>query len=266
MLLYGAAGSGKSLFLKLIEALVPSEYITNVSPIEMDSDYKVATIAGKLLNLVPEIDRSNPVPSDKFKSIVGGDTMQAREPYGKAFSFTPQAANWFNGNFFLTTRDHSEGFWRRWAIVHFANTKPAELRNPDLLKEIIDDELPAILSWAFEGVCDYLENGLYLSPAHHSCLAKWKNNGNSVASWLLDDEDNNMGVRKGAAHSPLKVTHAYTIYKDWCQHNSRKPFNKQEFKEQMAQLGHHYSTYQGYTCFTGLYDARPVPQMMNLVS
>ncbi|MCD9494565.1 phage/plasmid primase, P4 family [Photobacterium carnosum] len=266
VLLYGAAGSGKSLFLKIIESLVPREYITNVSPVEMGNDYKVATLAGKLLNLVPEIDKTTVVPSDKFKSIVGGDTMQAREPYGKAFSFTPSAANWFNGNFFLTTRDHSEGFWRRWVIVHFMNTKPAALRDPDLLNRIIARELSAILRWAMDGVNDYLENGLYLSPAHHACLSKWKNNGNSVASWLQDSEDNDIGYRaEVAGQPPLKVTHGYTIYKDWCQHNNRKPFNKQEFKEQMALLGSVCSLYQGYSCYTDLYDARVGSKFLAMV-
>lgn len=258
VLLYGAAGSGKSLFLKIIEALVPNDYITNVSPVEMGNDYKVATLAGKMLNLVPEIERTVAVPSDKFKSIIGGDTMQAREPYGKAFSFIPMAANWFNGNFFLTTRDHSEGFWRRWAIVHFANTKPADERDPDLLHRIIDNELPEILRWAMDGVNDYLDNGLYLSPSHYACLDKWKNTGNSVACWLQDNEDNGVGERVNcASKQPLKVTVAYTIYKDWCQHNNRRPFNKQEFKEHMAVLGNPASIYQGYNCYTKLYEDLP---------
>ncbi|WP_318445728.1 DUF5906 domain-containing protein [Photobacterium leiognathi] len=257
VLLYGAAGSGKSLCLKVMEAIVPREYITNVSPLDMALDYKVATLAGKLLNLVPEIDNAVLVPSDKFKSIIGGDTIQAREPYGKAFSFTPDAANWFNGNFFLNTRDLSEGFWRRWGITHFTNTKSAELRDPALLDKIVSNELPEVLRWAMDGVVDYLENGLYLSPAHYACLDKWKNSGNSVASWLQDNEDNNIGHRIDiSGQQPLKVSFAYTIYKDWCQHNSCKPLNKHEYKEQMALLGNVCSMYQGYSCYTALYDSR----------
>lgn len=260
VLLYGAASSGKSLFLKLIEALVPKDHRTSISPLHMDNDYKNAALAGKRVNLVPEIDKDKPIPSAEFKAITGGDTMSAREPYGKAFIFIPGVGCWFNGNFYPITKDHSEGFWRRWVIVYFANSKPEHERDPKLLSQIIENELPAFLAWAIEGVKDYLENGLYLSSAHHACLQEWKRDGNSVASWLNDAEDSGVGERKhGLASSPLKTSHAYTIYKEWCRHNNRKPFNKQIFKSHIANIGHHESLYNGYSCFTGLYDARPMP-------
>lgn len=258
VLLVGEAGSGKSVCLRVLESLVPSRFRTSISPLDLDSDYKVAALAGKLVNLVPEIDKHKPIPSAQFKAITGGDTVSAREPYGKVFSFTPNTACWFNGNFFPTTKDYTEGFWRRWGIIKFANTKPAHLRNPKLYHEIIAEELSAILGWALVGAKDYLDNGLYLSPAHYKALAKWKNNGNSVASWLQDEEDNRIGRREqGTGKQPLKVTHAYVIYKEWCQHNNRKPFNKQEFKEQMLLQGYPSGVYSGYACYTALYDTRP---------
>ncbi|UIP27776.1 phage/plasmid primase, P4 family [Photobacterium sp. TLY01] len=267
VLLYGAAGSGKSLFLKLIEALVPKEYRTSVSPLHMDNDYKVAALAGKLMNLVPEIDKDKPVPSAEFKAITGGDTMSAREPYGKVFTFTPEAACWFNGNYYLTTKDNSEEFWRRWTIFHFANSKPEQNRDPKLLAKIVEQELPTFLAWAINGVQDYLENGLYLSPAHHACIQEWKRDGNSVSSWLSDMEDNGVGARKqGLLVQPLRISHAYTIYKDWCRHNNRKPYNKTAFKGHMESCGHPGSMYNGYSSYIGLYDARPGSGAMAKVS
>ncbi len=259
VLLYGEAGSGKSLFLKLLEALVPKEYRTSVSPLHMDNDYKIAALAGKLLNLVPEIDKEKSVPSAEFKSITGGDTVSAREPYGKVFTFTPDAGCWFNGNYYLTTKDHSEGFWRRWAIIHFSNSKPEKERDPELLSKIIAQELPSILAWAIRGVEDYFSNGLFLSCVHQSCIQEWKRNGNSVCSWLHDIEDNGISARKHGMSNPrLKLSHAYTIYKEWCRHNNRKPFNKQAFKAHMAKNGHNESLYNGYHCYETLYDARQI--------
>ncbi|PMO58745.1 hypothetical protein BCT07_10855 [Vibrio breoganii] len=256
VLLVGEAGSGKSVYLRIIEALVPSQYRTSISPLDWDSDYKVAALAGKLINLVPEIDKHKPIPSAQFKAIIGGDTVSAREPYEKVFSFTPSTACLFNGNFFPTTKDYTEGFWRRWAIIRFVNTKPAHERNPKLCEELILEELPAILWWALEGAEDYLVNGLYLSSAHSKALDKWKNNGNSVASWLQDHEDNEIGEREQrSGRQPLKVMQAYIIYKDWCQRTNRKPFNKQEFKEQMIMQGYVSTVYCGYSCYTALFNA-----------
>ncbi|UYI46956.1 toprim domain-containing protein [Vibrio natriegens] len=256
--LHGTAGSGKSLYLSVLGYLIPNEFCTSVSPLDLDCPYNVAALAGKLLNTVPEIDKEKPVPSAQFKAITGGDSITARQPYGKVFPLNAICAHWYNGNFYLTTKDHTEGFWRRWAIIHFANTKSASERNPNLLDEILAKELPAILGWALKGAIDYLESGLYLSPAHHACLAEWRRDGNSVNSWLHAEEDNGIALRsKGMGKLPLRVTHAYQIYREWCQRNNRKPFNSQMFKVHMEGSGYATTKYNGYTCYDALVDARP---------
>lgn len=261
VLLHGAAGSGKSLYLRLLESLIPSQFRTSVSPLDLDSDYKIAALAGKLINLVPEIDKDKSVPSAQFKAITGGDTVSAREPYGKVFSYTPNTACWFNGNFYPTTKDHTEGFWRRWSIINFVNTKPAHQRNPKLFDEIVAEEMPAFLGWAMNGALDYLENGLYLSPAHDQCIAEWRRDGNSVTSWLHSKEDNDVAPRKsGYGKHPLKRTHAYQIYREWCRHNNRQPFNNQTFYSHMEGAGYTTTTYNGYTCYEALFDARSTPK------
>ncbi|EOW4146841.1 toprim domain-containing protein [Vibrio parahaemolyticus] len=256
--LYGSAGSGKSLFLKILEHIIPREFCTSISPLALDCPYDAAALAGMLLNCVPEIDNGRPIPAAMFKAIIGGDTITAREPYGKVFPFKSSCAFWCNGNVFLTTKDHTEGFWRRWAMVHFANTKPASERNPNLLDDILAEELPAILGWALKGAIDYLESGLYLSPAHHACLSDWRRDGNSVNSWLHAEEDNGIAYRtKGMGKQPLRVAHAYQIYREWCSSNNRKPFNSQAFKAHMEGAGYVTTKYNGYTCYDGLVDARP---------
>ena len=166
LLLYGVGGSFKSGFLKIMEKLVRKEYLSAVLPLEWDQDYKKAELVGKLINLVPEINNDKVIPGAEFKSVVSCDRVLAREAYGKAFSFRPGCAHWFNSNFFLATRDQSDAFWRRWAIIHFSISKPELERDPNLAETIIKTELPMILDWAIKGVIDYLENGLFLSVAH----------------------------------------------------------------------------------------------------
>ncbi|MGR5278887.1 phage/plasmid primase, P4 family [Vibrio rotiferianus] len=251
VLLHGAGGSGKSLVLKVLESLLSSEAIATVSPMQMDKDYKVATLAGKRFNLVPELDKDTPIPSAAFKAIVGGDTINAREPYGKSFNFTPNVTNWFNGNFFPKTTDHTLGFYRRWTIVHFHNTKPENERDPFLLEKIVANELPAILTWAIEGVEDYLQqsfdlttgdntnHSLYFSPAHHQYLAKWLAETDSVKGWLSDTGENGILKReRGSSVPPLRLSLAYSIYKEWCVAASIKPYSKTEFELNMEMCGY----------------------------
>lgn len=252
LLLYGVGGSFKSGFQKIIERLIRNEYLSSVSPLEWDQDYKKAELVGKLINLVPEINNDKVIPGAEFKSIVGCDRIMAREPYDKAFSFHPGCAHWFNSNFFLTTRDQSEAFWRRWAIIHFSKSKPEKERDPNLANRIIKTELSMILNWAIEGVVDYLENGLFLSQTHKKCLEDWKRDSNSVKGWLFDNETN--GVReeqqKGAS---ITVVDAYRKYEFWCRENGLKTVSSKVFRSRMEDLGYRVITRDGYKRFKSLW-------------
>lgn len=250
-LLIGKGGSGKSTILKILQHLVPKDFVAQISPTEMDSDYKRAALAGKLINIVPEINKDKPIPSAEFKSIIGGDTINAREPFGKVFSFVPEAGSWFNGNFYPVTRDHSDGFYRRWAIFSFMHGRSEQERDPNLLNRIVKNELPGILSWAFEGLKDYLNNGLFLSQTHYACLAEWKRDSNSVLSWLHDDDKIKERV-SGTSILPLQATIAYMFYNNWCVSNNRKPFNKKQFYSFMEEAGHIRSGNNGMQGFSKL--------------
>ena len=252
--LYGVGGSFKSGFQKVMQALVPPESIAVVSPLDMDQDYKKASLAGKLINMVPELSKDSPIPSADFKSITGGDRISCREPFGMPFSFIADSGNWFNSNYFITTTDHSDAFWRRWAIIYFANGTRPEQRIKDLDKIIIQEELPQVLGWVLRGVADYLANGLYLSPEHYAQMDIWCVNSNSVAAWLHDTEDSGVKVLVGVTepNTFIKVKTAYSTYRNWCTTVNRRPYGKPQWKGHMADLGHVATTRDGYSVINGI--------------
>ena len=250
LLLYGIGGSFKSGFQKIIESLVRMEYLSSVSPLEWDQDYKKAELVGKLINLVPEINNDKVIPGAEFKSVVSCDRISAREAYGKVFTFRPGCAHWFNSNFYLATRDQSDGFWRRWAIVHFSVSKPELERDPNLADTIIKTELPMILNWALQGVTDFLENeNIFLSKAHDKCLAEWQHDSNSVRGWLSDPDCSGMIDERKTKHA-IKVTEAYLQYGYWCTNNGvRNKVSSKVFKARMADLGYNIVIRDGYSCY-----------------
>ena len=254
LLLYGVGGSFKSGFQKIIEKLARKEYLSAVSPLEWDQDYKKAELVGKLINLVPEINNDKVIPGAEFKSVVGCDRVLAREAYGKAFSFRPGCAHWFNSNFFLATRDQSSAFWRRWAIIHFSTSKPELERDPNLAETIIRTELPMILNWAIEGVVDYLESGLFLSLTHVKCLDDWKRESNSVQGWMSDTESNGVTeeTRKGAS---ITLVDAYKKYEFWCRDNGLKVVSSKVFRSRMEDLGYQVITRDGYKRYKSLWSS-----------
>ena len=250
LLLYGIGGSFKSGFQKIIESLVRMEYLSSVSPLEWDQDYKKAELVGKLINLVPEINNDKVIPGAEFKSVVSCDRISAREAYGKVFTFRPGCAHWFNSNFYPATRDQSDGFWRRWAIVHFSVSKPELERDPNLADTIIKTELPMILNWALQGVTDFLENeNIFLSKAHDKCLTEWQHDSNSVRGWLSDPDCSGMIDERKTKHA-IKVTEAYLQYGYWCTNNGvRNKVSSKVFKARMADLGYNIVIRDGYSCY-----------------
>ena len=266
LLLYGVGASGKSVILKIIEALIPPDARCAVKPELLDSEYHMAALAGKRFNIVPEIDKDKPIPSADFKAMVSADSVSARVPYGKVFIFKPYVANWFNGNHFPVTRDRSSAFWRRWYIIHFKNVKPEAERVLNLEDKIIKNELGHILYEALSEVQNYLDNGEIIEEpkAHKAALAQWQNNANSVLSWLSDDDNSSdWGGANNASRVVLMSTvlttrpsitvkEAYAHYSQWCRDSGRKPLGKIEFKSAMEEAGHSTSLSNGYEVYKTL--------------
>ncbi len=256
--LYGAPGSGKSQVLRILEALFDPDDVTVVSPHELDQDYKKAMLAHKRLNIVPELSNDKPIPSAEFKAVLGEDRLSAREPYKVAFTFKCEAACWFNGNSMPITKDHGEAFYRRWAIIHFKNSKPEVLRDAGLFDRIASTELPKIAGWAIEGARDLLTNRLALSTAHFEQMAIWREEASSVASWLADDASES-GVMKPeyadaklGASTPLRRSEAYHQYKNWCSNANRKPHGLVAWGAEMDKLGHSVTKTVGHFVFHSL--------------
>jgi hypothetical protein len=242
--LYGAPGSGKSLMLLILQALFDTSDVTVVSPHELDQDYKKAMLAHKRLNAVPELSSEKPIPSAEFKAMLGQDRLNARIPYHVPFTFTCEAACWFNGNAMPVTRDHGEAFFRRWIIIHFRNSKPEALRDTGLFKRIVDDELAKIAGWAIEGARDLLANGLALSQPHDEQMKNWRQEASSVASWLADAASESGVMTRGYEEAkdgtslPIHRKRAYWHYKFWCLSVTRKPLGINAWGSEMEKSGH----------------------------
>ncbi len=259
--LYGAPGSGKSLSLRILETMFDLKDVTVVSPHELDQDYKKAMLAHKRLNAVPELSSEKPIPSAEFKAMLGQDRMNGRSPYHVPFTFTCEAACWFNGNAMPVTRDHGEAFFRRWVIIYFRNSKPEALRDTGLFERIIDDELAKIAGWAIEGARDLLANGLALSQPHHEQMRSWRQEASSVASWLADAATESGVITRGYAEgkegtsTPIHRSKAYRLYKSWCLSVTRKPLGINAWRSEMEKLGHTPTKNSGDFVFHSLKEA-----------
>jgi P4 family phage/plasmid primase-like protien len=237
VLLYGAGGSGKGVVQAVLKALLPDIAVSTVSPHDFDNEYSRAVVASKRLNLCSELDHDKPIPAAQFKAMTGGDPQNGREPYGMPFTFRPTCGVWINSNFYPVTKDRSDGFWRRWAIIYFATGRTAEQRNPNLEAEILEHEMGAVLAWALKGAADYLANDrrVEMSLEHHRQMNMWKSEANSVTGWLEDMDSSGLVFASAAS---IRVADAYELYRGWCQKVGKRPYIKQSFINVMDDEGH----------------------------
>ena len=175
VLLLGAPRSGKSTIQRILESAFPRDAVSAVSPHQWNHEYHVAALANKRLNVVGELSDDKPLPAAAFKNVTGLNLVGARNPTHRPFSFRNAAAHVFASNVLPPTTDRTEAFYRRWRVLRFANTVPAERIDHTLLDKIAAHEMPAILAQAFQGAERVAKAGaLRTTAAHEAALSKWR--------------------------------------------------------------------------------------------
>ena len=94
LLLFGAGANGKSVLFEVINSLLGSNNISNLSLGNLKEEHNRALIKNKLLNYGSEI-RGN-IEADIFKQLVSGEPIQARLKYGNTFIMRNYAKLAFN--------------------------------------------------------------------------------------------------------------------------------------------------------------------------
>lgn len=224
-LLLGATKSGKSTLLKLLTSVFPRDQVGATSPQRWGDEYYVAALAGMALNVVGELDKKDPIPGGAFKNTVGRDIIQGRHPTHRPFTFVCQAAHFFNANHTPPTTDHSDAFFNRWRVVHFANSVPPDERILDLDQRLIAEETGAFLWWALEGAAEVARVGGVLDTnTSKDLLGKWRRENNSALAFLYDITQ--CRFESGGSVSGQEL---YTRYKGWAADAGLRCFGRNGF-------------------------------------
>ncbi|MEW8646351.1 MAG: phage/plasmid primase, P4 family [Candidatus Thiodiazotropha endolucinida] len=248
VLLIGPGGAGKSTLLRIIEALIPREYVCAISPFAWGNEYYRASLAGKRMNLVGELPGDKQIPADQFKQVTGRDRVTGRYPHGRPFDFQPTAAHLFNSNHFPNTRDQSSGFWRRWLCLGFDNPVKEDQREKDLDRSIIQHELPVIVHWALEGAARVVaQDGFSKSQRSDQLIDEWRQKSDAVAEFIHDTE----AVTIDLTHDTPR-TEVYESFKQWCRDVQRRPMSKAVFYARLEGLGFRLKRKHGYDYVEGL--------------
>lgn len=235
--LYGESDSGKSTFLDIVQALFPKGSTCSIGLSLLQQEYRRAKLAGKLLNVVAEVQSSELLESEAFKAIVAGDVVEGRPIREAPIEFRPIAGHLFAANTLPRVADRSEAVWRRWLVLTFNRrferqpaSGQATARN-DLAEHVLATDVPGILSWAMHGLARLMANKAYTIPkSSRDVLVAWRKDSNPV-ELFVDDEV----VFVPDASTPGK--HFYSRYTAWCSENGFKhPFAHPTFSKELLKV------------------------------
>ncbi len=170
MLLIGGGANGKTVLLKVAEALVGPDMVCAVQPSQLDNRFQRAHLAGKLLNIVTEIAEGAEIADAQLKVIVSGELTTAEHKHRPPFDFHPFATCWFATNHLPHSRDFSEAMFRRAIVLTFNRRFDGERCDPRLFKKL-RGEPPGILNLALNAVRGVIIRGTF-AEASSSIAAK----------------------------------------------------------------------------------------------
>ena len=199
-LLVGKAGTGKTVLLDILRALLPPQGVASLSPEEWGARFAQTALIGKVANICAELPEAGMISGSYFKQIVEGSTQETEYKGKDRFSYRPVAAHWFGSNFMPTSRDTSRGFTRRWMFWDFNNVVPVEKRIKDLAESIVADEREAIVAWALEAFARLRKQGDFTKSASHNArMEQLRRINNSVKAFL----DSNKNVVRFEGHNTM---------------------------------------------------------------
>jgi P4 family phage/plasmid primase-like protien len=123
LLAIGQGSNGKSVFLSLLQAFIGPSNVSALSLHKIESDkFAASRLLGKLANICPDLPTVTLSGTSMFKSLTGGDTINAERKFESSFEFRPYARLVFSANSAPRSDDATHGFFRRWLVVPFNRT------------------------------------------------------------------------------------------------------------------------------------------------
>ena len=231
LLMLGPGSDGKSVFLKILRALVGPQNCSAVSMPGLDDQFQRAGLFGKMVNITTEMP-TNAMQSDMFKAIVTGDPVQASFKHKDSFEFIPFAKLVFSTNKLPRIQDNSDGYFRRLLPIQFKQQflETDERMDPDLEDKLRDNELDGIFVWALQGLHRLMAQKRFtMTDETRNFMMRYRRYNNPVLGFVQDRCD----VGEQETHK-VQLKELYKEYKKYCTEGGYNPLNRENFYEEMV--------------------------------
>ena len=229
LILNGNGGTGKSTLIKLIEEMIGSSNISNVSLLQLSKRFSVFNLLGKILNCCADLENKALDDTSILKKALGEDSLMAEAKGKDMVPFKSYAKLLFSTNELPAVKgEKTNAFYRRLLILSI-NKAPKKVDS--CFYEKIRAEMDFFIHLCVEALGRMYENGMIMeSPNSIEAVQKLREESDTVSAFL----------KSGVIVSPegrAKTKDTYTLYEAYCTQEEKTPLKKIEFFKSMEMKG-----------------------------
>jgi len=243
LVLIGNGGNGKSVFFNILNALVGKNNTLNYSLSLFNREYCRAKLTNVLLNYSSE--KGFDLNPDTFKTLISGEPIQAREPYGKSYTVYNLAKFIINCNQLPKETENTEAYFRRFLPIPFEVNISKEEKDTELAKKIIQDELPGVFNWLLKGLERIVKQKQFTHcEGSEKVMTEFRKQADSPQLFIEDKRYQPSDKAKAT------LTDLYDEYKTFCKDNKYQPLGKNRFSHSLENKGFEKSRRNDGTYFS----------------
>jgi putative DNA primase/helicase len=234
---YGFGANGKSVFNNVITSILkdyaqaaPSSMLKARRSDDSSPRNDLAGIKGARYLSFNELQAGDRLDEQVIKAIAGREMISARFLFGEFFTYKPTFTGWVRTNHRPIITGDEDGIWRRIALIPFNRRFTTEEQDPQLEKKLLA-ERDGILGWILEGVREYLETGITLSPRIKAEVNAYRKESDVLGEFLEEKT-------RPAPLKKIEQQDLYWRYKHWCEINGLKHQSKKSFSQRLKERGY----------------------------
>jgi putative DNA primase/helicase len=160
VLLLGETHTGKSTYLELLRQYLGGDNCSAVPLQNLSYRFSLASLYGKLANIFADLSSSTLRETSMFKTLTGGDAVQAEEKFKRPFTFRPTAKLIFSANTPPKIYEDTKAIWGRFVVIPFPNEFWGAADDKKLLSKLTtSEELSGLLNLALSALKRLKLNG-----------------------------------------------------------------------------------------------------------
>lgn len=252
LILNGEGGSGKSTLIRLIELMIGTENISNISLSQLSQRFSAYGLLGKLLNSCADLELTALEDTSVLKKCLGEDVLFGEAKGKDGVSFKSYAKLIFSTNELpIVKGERTNGFYRRLLIIPM-NRVP-EKKDSDFFGKIAG-EIDWFIMESVHALERMYEAGRITESAESiEAVKTLRCESDTVEAFLTDKT-----VRdpEGRVRKP----DLYRSYENYCQDLDRQSLTKQNFFRSMKAKGIGTIKTGGIEYFKGIFLPKTSPQ------